>query len=381
MSLPRYPIKVLLTGATGFIGGTALNSLLGREDYKRGLVEITCLVRGEDRGSAIRDQLGVKVLVADLAEVDVIEAAAENADVVLDTAHADFPKGCHAILAGLKARYARTGRKSVFIHTSGTGALTDNAQGKFASEKIYEDIDCADIRAIPKTYVHRKTDELISEASVEGYIRGYVVMPPLVYGRGTGPFSRTSVQIPALIRAALKLGQSIHVGPGRSMWNGVHVQDLVDLFLLLIDDALTGKPQAPTGLECFYFCATDTYSWNQLASTIGQQLHAKGKISTPEARPLQPDEEQEVLGEWSGFAYGSNSRSKTGKAYDLGWKPKHHTTGLFESIDEEYEAVLEEGEDEAPKVHIDEMNRALGAPNSEDLLRLDSMLNVQLVST
>ncbi|KAJ7763048.1 hypothetical protein B0H16DRAFT_1661807 [Mycena metata] len=346
MSLPKHPIKV---------------------DYKLGLVEITCLVRGEDRASAIRDQLGVKVLVADLAEVDIIEAAAEIADVVLDTAQADFPKGCRAILAGLKTRYARTGIKSVFIHSSGTGALTDNARGKFASEKIYEDIDCADIRAIPKTYVHREADELISEASVEGYIRGYVVMPPLICkfsfanGRGTGPFSRTSVQIPALIRAALKLGQSIHVGPGRSMWNGVHVQDLVDLFSLLIDDALTGKPQAPTGLECFYFCATDTYAWNQLASAIGQKLHAKGKISTPEARALLPDEEKEVLGEWSAFAYGSNSRSKTGKADELGWKPKHHTTGLFESIDEEYEAVLEEGEDKAPKVHIDEMNRALGA--------------------
>ncbi|KAJ7138927.1 hypothetical protein C8R46DRAFT_921747, partial [Mycena filopes] len=325
-----------------------------------GLVEITCLVRGETRAAAISAHLGVKVVVADLADVDIVEAAAGNADIVLDTAHADFPKGCRAILAGLKVRYERTGIKSVFIHSSGTGALTDNAQGRFASEKIYEDIDCADIRAIPTTYVHRESDELISEASVEGYVRGYVVMPPLIYGRGTGPFSRSSVQIPALIRAALKLGQSIHVGPGRSMWNGVHVQDLVDLYLLLIDDALTGHPKAPTGQECFYFCATDTYSWRQLASAIGQRLHAKGKISTPEARALRSDEETEVLGQWSGFAYGSNSRSKTGKVYDLGWKPKHHTTGLFESIDEEYEAVMEEGEDEAPKVHIDEMNKALG---------------------
>jgi hypothetical protein len=70
-------------------------------------------------------------------------------------------------------------------------------------------------------------------------------------GRGTGPFSRTSVQIPALIRGALKLQQSIHVGPGLSMWNGVHVQDLTDLYFVLIDDALTGNLTAPTGLDCF----------------------------------------------------------------------------------------------------------------------------------
>ncbi|KAJ7834251.1 hypothetical protein B0H14DRAFT_2363888 [Mycena olivaceomarginata] len=334
--------------------------MLEREDYQRGQVEITCLVRGEDRASLIRE-LGVKVVVADLADVDIVEAAAAQADIVIDTANADFPRGCTAILAGLKARHAQTGITSVFIHSSGTGALTDNAQGKFASEKIYEDLDCADIRAIPKTYVHRESDSMISEASVEGYVRGYVVMPPLIYGRGTGPFSRTSVQIPALIRAALKLGHAVHVGPGLPLWNGVHVQDLVDLCLILADDALSGNPKASTGLECFYLCATDTYSWKQLANEIGRCLYAKGVIATAEARALLPSEEEEVLGTWSGFAYGSNSRSKTGKAYALGWKPKHYTTGLFDSIDEEYAAVLEEGEDEAPKVHIDEMNNALAA--------------------
>ncbi|KAJ7461155.1 hypothetical protein FB451DRAFT_1096097 [Mycena latifolia] len=361
MSLPAYPIKVLVTGATGFIGGTVVASFLDREDYKRGDVEVTCLVRGKYRSILIRERLGVKVVIGDLADVDTVKAAAEEADVVIDTANADFPKGTQAILDGLKARHARTGIKSIFIHSSGTGALTDNAQGQFASDKIYEDIDCADIRAIPRTYVHRETDTMISEASVEGYIRGYVVMPPLIYGRGTGPFSRTSVQIPALIRAALKLRQSIHVGPGLSMWNGVHVKDLVDLYFILLDDALSRIPKAPTGLECFYFCATDTYSWKELAAMIGRRLHAKGVIPTAEARALLPSEEAGVLGAWSGFAYGSNSRSKAGKAYDLGWQPKHHTTGLFESIDAEYEAVVQEGKDEAPKVHIDEMTNALAA--------------------
>ncbi|KAJ6476688.1 hypothetical protein C8R47DRAFT_1178836 [Mycena vitilis] len=340
MVLPSYPVKV---------------------DYQRGQVEITCLVRGEERACLIRERLGVKVVVGDLADTDVVQATAEEADIVIDTANADFPKGSQAILNGLKARRERTGITSIFIHSSGTGALTDDARGEFASDKIYGDIDCADIRAIPRNYVHREADCMISEASVEGYIRGYVVMPPLIYGRGTGPFSRTSVQIPALIRAALKLGQAVHVGPGLSLWNGVHVQDLVELYFILIDDALSGKSKAPTGLECYYLCATDTYSWKQLASEIGRRLHARGVIPTAEPRALLPAEEEEVLGAWSGFAYGSNSRSKTGKATALGWKPKHHSTGLFDSIDAEYDAVLEEGEDAAPKVHIDEMNTALGS--------------------
>lgn len=44
----------------------------------------------------------------------------------------------------------------------------------------YQDLDCADIRAIPETYVHRSTDLVITAASERGVIRGYVVMPPLI---------------------------------------------------------------------------------------------------------------------------------------------------------------------------------------------------------
>ncbi|KAJ7100942.1 hypothetical protein B0H15DRAFT_1018211 [Mycena belliarum] len=363
MSLPQYPINLLLTGATGFIGGTLLAALLARADVRRGDVRVTCLVRDAAGAAHIRERLGVNIVVGDLADTDVVRAAAAEADVVLDAANADFPSGARAMLDGLRARYARTGVQSVFIHSSGTGALTDNAQGQFASEKVYEDIDCADIRAIPRTYVHRETDTLVSDASVAGYIRGYVVMPPLVYGRGTGPFSRTSVQVPALIRAALRLRQAVHLGAGRALWNAVHVQDLADLCLLLLDDALGGAPEAATGKECFYLCATDSFSWAQLAAEIGARLHARSALPTAAARALLPSEEAEVLGAWSGFAYGSNSRSRTGKAYKLGWEPKHHTgrDGLFESIEAEYEAVLREGLDKAPTVHIDEMNAALEA--------------------
>lgn len=61
-------------------------------------------------------------------------------------------------------------------------------------------------------------------------------------------------------------------------------------------------------------CATDTYSWKQLANEIGRRLYAKGVIATAEARALLPSEEEEVLGTWSGFAYGSNCGSQLASA-------------------------------------------------------------------
>ncbi|KAL0072021.1 hypothetical protein AAF712_000944 [Marasmius tenuissimus] len=375
------PQQILLTGASGFVGGTLLRTVLERDDVRKGQFEITCLIRGEERAKLLREQLGVKTVVADLDQSEIIERAAENADIILDAANADHPKGVGAMVKGLEKRKAATGKTPIMIHLSGTGALTDDAKGEFAAEKVYEDLDCAEIRAIPTSYVHRGTDDIVEKAADAGTIKGYVIMPPLICtsppiairnldlerlprphnffssadGRGTGPFSRTSVQIPALIRGTLKLKQAPYIGKGLGLWNGVHVQDLIDLYMVLLEDARSENPKAPTGAEGYYFCATDSYQWKQLAEEVGKRLHAKGVIPTPEARPVTAEEELDVFGAWSGFAYASNSRSKAGKAYKYGWKPKHHTTGLFDSIEAEYEAVIEEGKEQAPKVHFDEM--------------------------
>ncbi|KNZ81128.1 hypothetical protein J132_03120 [Termitomyces sp. J132] len=340
---------------SGFIGGTLLTSLLSRDDIDR--FDIIVLIRGEERAALIRDKLGLKTVVADLSDYEVVSAAAEKADVVINTANSDHPAGARAIIEGLTKRKAKTGKTGVYIHSSGTGALTDNAKGEYKSEKVYDDERVEDIQAIPVDYVHRSCDTVISAAGATGDIRSYIVMPPLIYGRGTGPFHRTSVQIPALIRSALKLNQACYYGKGLPWWNGVHVQDLTNLYLILLDDALSANPKAPHGADGFYFCPTDSFEWKQLAHEIGTRLHGEGAIFTAETRPFATEEVEDALGTWAAFAYGSNSRSKAIKAYKLGWKPAHGdaSDGLFESIIPEYRAALEEGKDQAPIVHFDEM--------------------------
>ncbi|RDB31114.1 Uncharacterized protein C2A9.02 [Hypsizygus marmoreus] len=348
-------VSLFLVGASGFVGGTILNSLLARDDRQR--FDITILIRGEDRAALIREKLGLKTIVADLSDRAAVLAAAENADVVINAANADHPEGAAAIVEGLKNRKAKTGKTGTYIHLSGTGALTDSAEGEFADDKVYDDEHVEDIKAIPVDYVHRSCDVVVSNAGEAGDIRSYIVMPPLIYGRGTGPFHQTSVQIPALIRGALKLGQSCYYGKGLPLWNGVHVQDLTNLILLLLDDALSATPKAPNGGDGFYFCATDSYQWKQLAQEIGTRLHALGVIPTAETRSFTEKEASDVLGTWAGFAYGTNSRSKAIKAHKLGWKPAHGdgNDGLFESILTEYKFVVEEGKDQAPAVHFEEM--------------------------
>ena len=113
---------------------------------------------------------------------------------------------------------------------------------------------------------------------------------------------------------------------GLGLWNGVHVQDLVDLYFILLEDALSENPKAPTGAEGYYFCATDSYQWKQIAEEVGKRLHAKGVIPTPEARPVTAEEEADVFGAWSGFAYASNCKSPTRPPIFCTWTHTHTLT-------------------------------------------------------
>lgn len=51
---------------------------------------------------------------------------------------------------------------------SGTGVLTDDAIGKYASEIIYSDLDIPLIESLPLTQLHREIDVAITEAGKEG---------------------------------------------------------------------------------------------------------------------------------------------------------------------------------------------------------------------
>lgn len=55
----------------------------------------------------------------------------------------------------------------------------------------------------------------------------------MFYGRGTGS-KRASIQVPALIHLSLAQQAGVHLGRGLNTWSNVHIDDLVDLYSLVI---------------------------------------------------------------------------------------------------------------------------------------------------
>jgi len=79
---------------------------------------------------------------------------------------------------------------------------------------------------------------VINTAQANPLLKCVIVIPPLIYGISTGLFNCASFQIPVLIRTALKRGKVEMIGPGEATWDSVHIGDVVDAYITLMDQLL-----------------------------------------------------------------------------------------------------------------------------------------------
>jgi nucleoside-diphosphate-sugar epimerase len=287
----REIVRVFITGATGYIGGSVAAKLLENGHTVLGLV------RSDEKAAQLK-RLGVEPLAGTLADFGRIAQAAEQCDAVVNTASADETFPVEAILKGL----GRSGKP--FIHTSGTSVISDRAAGEYSDAVFHED---SPFEPLPERMLRVALDRAVLTAGRNG-IRSVVIRPSLIYGRGHG-LNPNSIQIPRLIVLAKKHGIARHVGRGLNVWSHVHIDDVVDLYLRALD-------QAPPG--SLFYAENGEAAWKTLASAIGRLL---GFGAETKDWPID-----EAVKEWGPGAittYGSNSRVSALKARKmLGWAPK-----------------------------------------------------------
>ncbi|KAI0303684.1 hypothetical protein B0F90DRAFT_1708142 [Multifurca ochricompacta] len=330
---------ILLTGATGYIGGSVLQRLL--DHPKRDTFEITALVRSVDKADRL-NALGVNTSVASLSDHEKISEFVAASNVVIHTADADNLEAVRAILRGLKARHDKSGEVPIYIHTSGTGVLIDDAAGLRDTDVVYVDTNTEQIESLPLTAVHRQVDLDIVAADKEGYVRTYIVLPSTVYGIATGKLfdlkisNAYSIQIPIAIKASLDRGQGGVIGEGKNIWPHVEIHELAELYQIILDAALS-DPGTPHGREGFYFGENGEYRLYDVARAYSQALYDLGKGRSPDPTSFTSEEAEKYFG---GPWLGSNSRCKAERARTLGWKPTKVSKDFLESIRPEVEAIV-----------------------------------------
>lgn len=344
-------VGIFITGATGYIGGGILAALLAHPSLRT--FAITALVRDASKAAKLRE-LGVNAVVGSHNDAPLVTPLVENADIVIAAADADDIDACEAILAGMRRRHERTGKRPVLIHTSGTGVLADQARGQHPSSVIYSDLDLPLLSSLPRSQPHREVDLAVQAADAAGYARTYVIAPSTIYGRARGVLVERGIsnpksqQIPRLIGISLRRGEPAMMGGGLNLWENVHIDDLTKLYVLILDKSLSHTPP-PSGAEGFFFGANGEHRVLDVAERIGRAMSELGKGRSSRPTPFTEEEIEEWFGSGSqGLAncnasYGSNARARADRGYALGWKPTKSAKDMLASIRPEMEAVLAEG--------------------------------------
>jgi nucleoside-diphosphate-sugar epimerase len=293
-------VKVFVTGATGYIGGSIAAAL------RTAGHEVAGLVRSAPKAEQLR-ALGVTPVPGDLDDAAVLAREARAADAVVHTADADHRASVEAMLGAL------AGSGKLFVHTSGSSIVGDGAWGE-ASATIFEDE--TPFTPGPGRAARVAVNERVLAAARDG-VRAVVIAPSLIYGEGRG-LHRESIQVPKLVALARKHGVPRHVGRGENIWSNVHLDDLVDLYLRVLEKGTAGAS---------YYAENGETSMREVCAAIGRALGMNGRTA-----PLTREESIAEFGEGAAtYTYGSNSRVRATRARrDLGWSP--HAPALLDSI-------------------------------------------------
>jgi nucleoside-diphosphate-sugar epimerase len=202
-------MRVLLTGATGYVGSAAAEALRAAGH------EVTGLARS-DEAAAKLDAAGFAASRGDLARPETLAAAVADADAVIHAAALAGEADAAAVAAMLRML---EGAGKPFVYTSGAWVL--GSTGDTVADED-EPLDAAELVA------WRPSVET-AVLSARG-VRGVVLRPTVVYGRGGGT--------PAtMVRSAQRKGVVRYVGDGRQRWPTVHVDDLAELYALALGAA------------------------------------------------------------------------------------------------------------------------------------------------
>lgn len=197
--------------------------------------------------------------------------------------------------------------------------------GEGPSQAPYDDLDKVDeLTSLPDTAFHRDIDKLVLAAGSPS-VKTAIVCPPTIYGKGRGPGNQRSRQVYILAENVLKDGQATLLGKGLTEWDNVHVHDLSDLFVLLVEAAVANKKELDAelwGNKGYFLAENGHHVWGEVSKQVAEVAFKYGYIKTKEVKPISAEEAKKAGG-FEALSRGLNSKGYAKRARKfLGWSPK-----------------------------------------------------------
>jgi nucleoside-diphosphate-sugar epimerase len=211
-------VRVLVTGATGYIGAAVVDALGARGH----VVVATARTR---RARAALLTIGLSPVAADLREPQSLAAAAAGCDAVVHAAATQDEEMGPVEQAAVRALLAAAEDGAAFVYTSGVWVYPSAPAGRLLDEDSATDPVA--------TLAWRPALEAEVLAARGRGLRTAVIRPGMVYGHGGGPLNQFAANAGAD-------GIPRYVGDGENSWSLVHVEDLAELYALVLERAPAG---------------------------------------------------------------------------------------------------------------------------------------------
>ena len=279
-------MKVVLTGATGFIGSHVLADLC-----KHGH-EVTALVRDDAQADTVAAR-GATPVVVDLYDRPAVARLLSNADGAIHTASPGDATSANldsAVVDAVIDAFADTGKPYLQI----SGLWIYGANPSITEASAFN----APALVSWKEPIERRV------LGATG-MRGVVIVSSVAYGDGGGG-------IPGLLLGSPRddTGNLIMLGTGHQHWSTVHVADLADFFRrVLEDESARGRYVIGNGV-------------NPTVAELTQA--AAAAAGAPGAVPGSDDEARARLGDYFAEVLLLDQGTDAARARaELGWYPSH----------------------------------------------------------
>jgi len=281
-------MKIFVTGATGYIGFEVASAL------RRAGYEVWGLARSPEKATALA-AAEIHPVVGTLQDPGDWREAAEECSVLVHAA-ADSQGDTLAVDAAtvdVLLAAARLGpQPTTLVYTSGVWVYGSSG------DKLVDETSPTN----PMRMVSRRPATERKILNTDG-IRALVVRPGCVYGR-RGGLTGMWFHGAANERA---LGC---IGDGSNRWAMVHVDDLADLYVRLIDTGIAGE----------VFNATD-----RSRATVSEMVRAVARVTgfAGEIRHVPLKEAHEAMGDFAECLAVDQHVDSRKAVRRLGWQPRH----------------------------------------------------------
>ncbi len=261
--------KVLVTGATGFIGSNLTRRLVEQGD------DVTCLVRNSSKTESL-EALGVRFVHGDVRDRASVSAAVSRSEVVYHLAGLaaafrtdDLMQVNATALRNVVESCAACPTPPTLISVSSLAAA-----GPSAAEQPRTEADPA--RPVSRYGRAKRAGELVAEEYADR-VPITILRPPIVFGEG-------DLQMRNIFRTIDRFGVHIAFGVANRRYSLIHVDDLVDALVmsaargarLCNRNASHGSASNDNATPCargYYFAACEEQpTFAELGRLIGHSL-------------------------------------------------------------------------------------------------------------